>query len=715
MSDFLLLAFVFLCAGVVAVPIASRLGLGSVLGYLLAGIALSPLLAAINVDVVAIQHFAEFGVVMMLFLVGLELAPQLLWQMRNRLLGLGGLQVVGTALAVMGVALAFGQPWKIALTIGLVLSLSSTAIVLQTLNEKGLMRSDGGQGSFSVLLFQDIAVIPILALLPFLAMASPEAEYGATSGRGAHGQVAHGTDGGHGEESVSRHGGADAGYGGTPAHRAEPGDAHHVDASPGSGAKEGPDDRRSHDAQAKGGHGHGADDGHKTALSLVNGLPTWLQALITLAAIVVVIIVGQFLIRPLFRFIAMARLRELFTAAALMIVVGIALLMSVVGLSPALGTFLAGVVLATSEYRHELESDVAPFKGLLLGLFFITVGASVNFSLLAENATTVVGLTLGIMTLKATVLLILASIFRIRGGDRWLFALGLSQAGEFGFVLLSLTVQENVLPPGIAEQLLLVVAMSMLLTPALFIAYDWVVAPRFSAAQTREADEMDEQNSIIIAGHGRWGGIVNRMLRGAGFETTVLDYSSEQLEMLRAFDFKVFFGDATRPDLLHAAGIENARMLVVAIDDRHLITELTGYVLKNHPHVHVLARAIDRRHVYELYALGCRDIIRETFDSGVRAGRSAFEALGVHPFEAEHLARRFVKDDRAAIAALSEVYDPDVPIHQNQEYVKRAKAIREALEAEMRGSGRAFSHRSDRGWSPPTLKDVGAHNEHPDE
>ncbi len=690
MGGFLSLAFLFLCAGIIAVPIASRLGLGSVLGYLLAGIAIGPLLSAVGVDVVAIQHFAEFGVVMMLFLVGLELEPMLLWQMRNRLIGLGGLQVVVTVVAVMVVALALGQPWRIALTLGLIISLSSTAIVLQTLNEKGLMKSDGGQGSFSVLLFQDIAVIPILALVPLLAMPAPAVDSDAAQVAPVGADVAHAAP--HGEPRQQ-----------TPAkdHAYDSdGAAGHSKAS--ASAHAAPDDH----ADA-----HPHDDSHGSTFSLVDGLPTWLQALVTLAAIIFVVILGQFLIRPLFRFIAMARLRELFTAAALLIVIGIALLMTVVGLSPALGTFLAGVVLATSEYRHELESDVEPFKGLLLGLFFITVGAGVNFALLAENFVVIFGLTLGVMLLKAVVMVVLASIFRIRGADRWLFALGLAQAGEFGFVLLSFTVQQNVLPAAIADQLLLVVAMSMLLTPALFIAYDGLIAPRYSAAQNEEADEIDETSSIIIAGHGRWGGIVNRMLRSAGYETTVLDYSSEQLDMLRAFGFKVFFGDATRPDLLHAAGIEHARMLVVAIDDRHLITELTGHVVKNHPNVHVIARAIDRRHVYELYAVGCRDIIRETFDSGVRAGRSAYEALGVHPFEAERLARQFVKDDRAAIVALSEVYDPDVPIHQNTEYVQRAKAIREALEAEMRGAGRAFSHRTDRGWSPPTLRDVSASEE----
>ncbi len=658
MGELLLLAFIFLFAGVVAVPIASRFGLGSVLGYLLAGVALSPLLTAIDVDVIAIQHFAEFGVVMMLFLIGLELEPRRLWEMRNKLLGLGGLQVVGTAALIMAGAMALGQSWSVALAIGFILALSSTAIVLQTLSEKGLMRSDGGQSSFSVLLFQDIAVIPMLAFIPLLAL--PELSEIAT-------------------------GAADAGHGASAG--ADVGDVGHGDAA-----------------------GHG-ETGHGADLNLVAGMAAWQQALVTVAAIAAVVLGGSWLTRPTFRFIGMARLRELFTAAALMWVVGIALLMTLVGLSPALGTFLAGVVLANSEYRHELESNVDPFKGLLLGLFFITVGASIDFALLAESIFSILGLTFAVVALKGLILFALGVAFRLRGAQRWLFAFSLAQAGEFGFVLLAFSVTNNVIPPPLADQLLLIVALSMLLTPVLFVLYERVVAPKFVEDSEQEADTIDETTNIIIAGHGRFGGIVNRMLRSIGYEPTVLDYSSEQLEMLRAFGFRIYFGDATRPDLLHAAGIENADLLVIAIDGREQITELTRYVTRNHPRVHVIARAIDRNHVYELYAAGCRDIIRETFDSGVRTGRSAFEALGIHPFEAERLAQQFVKKDGRAIAALADVYDPDVPIHRNEAYVARAKEVRETLDAEMKGSGRAFSQRADRGWSPPSLEDVKAEEE----
>jgi CPA2 family monovalent cation:H+ antiporter-2 len=640
MNEFLLLAFLFLVAGVVAVPIASRLGLGSVLGYLLAGIALSPILARLDVDVVSIQHFAEFGVVMMLFLVGLELEPRLLWQMKSKLLGLGGLQVGLTTAAVAALAFALGQPWTISLAIGLILALSSTAIVLQTLNEKGLMQCDGGQASFSVLLFQDIAVIPMLAFMPLLAL--PEL----------------------------------------------------VDVMP---------------AADPAGHGGAkAGDGAGMTVSFVDGLAGWQRALVTAAAIAFVYAAGTFLSRPMFRFIAMARLRELFTASALLLVIGIALLMIAVGLSPALGTFLAGVVLANSEYRHELESDVEPFKGLLLGLFFITVGAAINFDLLFAELGAIVGMTIGLMALKASILFGLSFVFDIRGSDRWLFTLSLAQAGEFGFVLLAFSVGAGVLPPALSDQLLLVVALSMLLTPMLFIVYEKVLAPRFASAQAREPDAIDEQGSIVIAGHGRFGGIINRILKSAGYSTVVLDYQFEQLEMLRAFGVKVFYGDATRPDLLHAAGIDEARMLVIAIDDKHQATELVRYVRKHHPHVYIVARAFDRRHVYELWSAGARDIIRENFDGAVRAGRSALVALGMHPYEAERQTRGFVDNDKAQIRELAGLFNPDIPVHQNTPYVERTKDFIERAGEVMRGKGRAMNSRADRGWVPPTDKDVDA-------
>ncbi|EBA05309.1 sodium/hydrogen exchanger [Rhodobacteraceae bacterium HTCC2150] len=612
MTDFLLLAFIFLIAGVVAVPIASRLGLGSVLGYLIAGIVISPVLAFLHVDVISIQHFAEFGVVMMLFLVGLELEPKMLWSMRAKLIGLGGGQVGLTAGIVMLAAMAMGQVWTVALAIGLVMALSSTAIVLQTLGEKGLIKSDGGQSSFSVLLTQDIAVIPMLALVPLLAM--PELVEALS-------HAAHGA--------------------------------------------------------------HGDEGGHGASMSLTDGLPGWGVALVTLGAIASVIVVGSYLTSPIFRFIAEAKLRELFVATALMMVIGIALLMTLVGLSPALGTFLAGVVLANSEYRHELESDIDPFKGLLLGLFFMTVGAGINFGLMFDNLGMIVALTLGLMFVKAAVLYVLAVIFKLQGSDRWLFSLGLAQAGEFGFVLLSFTVANAVIPSELADRLLLIVALSMLLTPALFILYDKVIAPRFSALEEREMDEISETSDIIIAGHGRVGGIVSRLLRGGGMTPTVMDFSSKQLEMLRSFNVQAYYGDATRPDLLHAAGIAEAKLFVVAIDDKEQITELVKYVHHHYPDLHIVARAVDRNHVYDLWFAGCRDIIRDTYDSSLRMGRSSIEALGYTREQADRMVEVFSEMDRRSMLAVAEHYDPEIPAIENEVYMNKLRELQGDWQAEL--------------------------------
>lgn len=597
MTDFLLLATILLAAGVVAVPIASKLGLGSVLGYLIAGMAISPALNLLGVDVIALQHFAEFGVVMMLFLIGLELEPRKLWDLRVRLLGLGGGQVLLTMAIMAGYSLLAGNAWQTSLAIGMILALSSTAIILQTLDEKGLMKTEGGQSSFSVLLFQDIAVIPMLAIIPLLAL--PEL--------------------------------ASAGVG--------------VD-----------------------------DHGHST--NILEGLPAWVAGLVTLGAIGFVAFAGNYLTRPLFRFIAMAGLRELFTAAALLVVVGIALLMTVVGLSPALGTFLAGVVLANSEYRHELETDIEPFKGLLLGLFFITVGAGINFALLADSWSSVLGWTAVLIGSKIAVLYALGTFFGIKGQDRWLFSLGLAQAGEFGFVLLSFAVGAYVLPAALADQLLLIVAMSMLITPLLFIAYDKVILRHYQKGRERAFDDIDEPSDIILAGRGRVGGIVDRMLETAGYRTTVIDYSSAQIDRLSRFGIRTYFGDAARPDLLKSAGIERAKLLIIAIDDKDATNRLVTYVVKHYPRVHIVARAYDRNHVFELWSLGCRDIIRETYDSSLRMGRTAYQALGISDERAQAMTQKFEEMDRSTMVPMAEAFDFGIPPWENEEMIAVIKRLR---------------------------------------
>lgn len=608
MTGFLILAFLILVAGVLAVPLATRLGLGSVLGYLLAGMAISPLLAALSVDVEALQVFAEFGVVMMLFIIGLEMEPKRLWEMRGKLAGLGGGQVVLTTLVLTGIALLADQPWQTALAIGVVLALSSTAIIVQTLTEKGLMRTQGGEASFSVLLVQDVAVIPILALVPLLAL--PEL------------------------------------------------------------------------ASLAAGHGEGGAHG---GIDLTAHMSIWLAAATRIAAVAAVIAIGIFAIRPLFRYIARANLRELFTAAALVVVIGIALLMSLVGLSPALGAFIAGVVLATSEYRHELESDINPFKGLLLGLFFITVGAGIDFGLAATIWDSVLFWAAVTIAAKMAVLLIVGWLYGLRKQALWLFCLSLPQAGEFAFVLIAFGVANAVFAPQFAAQLLLIVALTMLVTPLLFILYDKLIAHAYCAGQGgREADAIEEENPIIIAGRGRVGGIVDRMLDASGHRATVIDYNSDHLEVLKKFGVSTYYGDATRPDLLASAGIKRARILVVALDEREQIDKLVRYACANFPDLHVVARAKDRDHVYHLWAMGCRDIVRETYDSSLRMGRSVYEALGYDRQAAIAMVEAFETMDRTSMREVADTYRLDIPAYENEELLAKIRELKAEWDPKLR-------------------------------
>jgi len=570
MTGYFLQAFIYLAAAVIMVPLAKRLGLGSVLGYLIAGVMIGPVLGLVGSETSTIQHFAEFGVVMMLFLVGMELEPKVLWDMRNRLVGLGGLQVGLTTAAITGLALAFSQPFGVSLTIGLIFALSSTAIVLQTFSEKSLNKTDGARNAFSVLLFQDIAVIPMLAFIPMLAIPELVEQSKALAG------------------TVAQH------------------------------------------------------DNY----SLVTHLPGWAYGLVVIAAIAFVVVGGHFLSRPLFRYIAASGLREMFTTTALLLVIGIAALMSLVGLSPALGTFLAGVVLANSEFRHELESNIEPFKGLLLGLFFITVGAGINFAILSDNALTIAAITLGLMSIKALVLYGLARVFNITGSDRWLFALSLAQAGEFGFVLLSFAHQQHVLPTEVVQLLSLPVALSMFLTPGLFILFEKIILPRFAVSENeQQADEIDEQGSVIIAGSGRFGQIVNRLLVSNDISTTVLDYQASRIELMRSINVKSYFGDATQPDLLHTAGIEDARLLVIAIDQPERAKDLVRHVKMTYPQVRILARAFDRGQSYELEKAGADYVISETFHSALEMAKQALVDMGMPCAQAHQQGHVFLETE----------------------------------------------------------------------
>ncbi|WP_427980695.1 monovalent cation:proton antiporter-2 (CPA2) family protein [Agarivorans sp.] len=628
MTGYFLQAFVYLIAAVLAVPLAKRLGLGSVLGYLVAGVMIGPVIGLVGSEAATIQHFAEFGVVMMLFVVGLELEPKMIWNMRHKLLGLGGLQVSLTTLVVMLGCLWLGLAWSISLAIGLIFSLSSTAIVLQTFNEKGLSKTDGGRSSFSVLLFQDMAVIPMLALIPLLAL--PEL---ITQNQQANNAVAS-----HGEN-----------------------------------------------------------------LLLSAHLPGWAYALVVVAAIITLVTAGHYLSRPLFRYVASSGLREIFTAATLMLVIGIAALMSLIGLSPALGAFLAGVVLANSEFRHELESTIEPFKGLLLGLFFITVGAAVDFAVLSQHWLVVIGLALAVIAIKALILFSLAIVFKIKNSDRWLFALSLAQAGEFGFVLLNYTVQNNVLPYNISQILSLVVAFSMFLTPALFIVYDKVILPRYARSENhREPDEIDEKGTVIIAGIGRFGQIVNRFLTANGISTVVLDHQAGQVELMRKINIKSYFGDASQPELLHTAGIEEAKLMVVTIDDKQRVRNIVKYVKQHHPHVCLMVRAFDRGHAYELRSLGADHVITEAYYSALEMGGRVLNELGFHPFKSEQLKTAFdqiEKDHKEKLYKtwLASSEDNRFSNDYRELFLQLEKLLGKAMNRD-----RIDGHsQADRAWTPP--------------
>lgn len=612
MEQFLLQLFIFLAAAAIAVPIAKKLGLGSVLGYLIAGIIIGPFGLSLIGDIEEVMHFTEFGVVMMLFLVGLELKPSLLWQMRTPILGMGGAQVVLSSLIIGGVSLIF-LPWQQAIAIGLILSLSSTAIVLQTLREKGLMNTSSGKSIFSVLLFQDLAVIPILAVLPLLA-------------------------------TVTMH-----------------------------------------------------DDGHhESALFDIGSLPGYMQISVTLLAILSIFFLGKFASRPIFRAIAATRVREIFVAAALALVVGISLLMTVVGLSPALGTFLAGVVLADSEYRHELESDIEPFKGLLLGIFFISIGASLNFTLIGEKILLIAGLTAGLIGFKWFVLVATGFIFKMARKGRSLFAIALAQGGEFAFVLFQFSKTNGVLRAETIEPLISAVAISMFFAPLLFLVHD-----KFSSIGQadeevgRDSDTIDRTgHKVILAGFGRLGTDLGRFLISAGIKPVILDHDAANVDILRKFGFEVFYGDITRLDLLEAAGATEAELLIITIGDIDKSRELVELTAKHYPHLKIAVNASDRSSVYELMDLGITQIRRETFGSALALGQDALQLLGVDPYEAHRLMRIFRKNEEEMMPELYKMHRED-----EENYITMYQKHNADLEELMRLDLNADMEELDRAWT----------------
>lgn len=559
-------AFLYLSAALAAVLVGKRLGVGSVLGYLIAGAAIGPWgLKLIGRESEQITHFAEFGVTVMLFLIGLELQPAMLWRMRRQIFILGLFQVLLSAGALCGLGILLGLPWQPSLAIGLILAMSSTAIVLQSLAEKGLLQTEGGQSAFAVLLFQDLAVIPILAVLPLLATL-PQA----------------------------------------------------------------------------------ADASHGSA-SWIDHWPQWTKPFVILSAVAAMIGFSRIIVRPLFRAIAKTHQREAFTAAALILVIGVALLMTKIGLSAALGAFVAGVVLANSEYRHELESDLEPFKGLLLGLFFLGVGTGIDFGHIAANLGAVLGIAGGLLLVKGTLLFGLSRLRGAKRGPSILFSAALAGGGEFAFVLTTLAVAEGVVSTGLARTLTAVVALSMAATPLLLL-----LARRFStkpaaAPSDRESDVHDQGSPVIICGFGRFGHSVGRLLLSQGYGCTILDNDPDQVDTLRSIGLPVFYGDADRPDLLLTAGAPHARILVVALKDPATTLRIVETTKKHFPHLKLYLRAYSRVEAYEYFDAGEQRVYRDTLDSSLTLATDVLHALGKPRLEARRITRRYRKTDEAQL------------------------------------------------------------------
>ncbi len=616
-GGFLVQSIVYLGAAIVCVPLAKRLGLGSVLGYLIAGILIGPfVLGFVGEEGTDIMHFAEFGVVVMLFLIGLELEPSKLWKLRTSILGMGMTQVVATTIILVAAGIILGWSWKAALAAALAVSLSSTAMVLQSLKEKGLLTTTAGSNAFSVLLFQDIAVIPILALLPLLAVAGNSA--------GAH-------------------------------------------------------------------------------QDLLHDLPAYLKTGFVLGAVLLIVVLGRYAIVPLLRTIARTRLRELFVASALFLIVGIAYVMELVGLSPALGTFLAGVILANSEFKHELESDLDPFKGLLLGLFFLAVGASIDFGLILGNPGYVLSLTAGIVLIKFLVLLGIGSSFRISIDQNLLFAVSLSQVGEFAFVLLSFSSQIGILGDETVSLLMAVTTLSMATTPVLFIINERLLQPRLgtTVAGTRPADAVDEHHAVIIAGFSHFGSTIGRFLRANGVEATILDNDSDRVDLLRKMGFKVYYGDATRADLLESAGASEASILIIAIDDPTTVFGLVETARKHFPNLRLMVRAKNRFDAYELIDLGVAHIYREHLDTSIRLGVDVLRHLGRRAYSVTRASQNFTRYDEDAMWKLAGVR------HDMKEYITRSReSIRLQEELLANDLAETPSDTADHAWDSEHMRET---------
>lgn len=574
-SSFLFTAIVFLAGAIICVPIAKKFGLSSVLGYLLAGVLIGPyILGFVGDEGQDILHFAEFGVVMMLFLIGLEIEPKNFWKMRKAIVGMGGAQVLGTMIVSYLLFISIGFDWKVSLIIAMAVSLSSTAITLQTIKENGLMNTTYGASSFSILLFQDIIVILMLAVIPLLT-----------------------------------------------------------------------DTEKTAVAADQGDH-----------LYLLENLPLGFQALAIFLSVVLVILAGRYIFVPMLRLVAKTRVRELLSASALLIVIALAYLMELVGLSPALGAFLGGVVLATSEFKHELESNLEPFKGLLLGLFFMAVGASINFIVLGENPLMISGLVIAIIVLKAVILFLVAVIFKLKVDQRLLLTIGLAQIGEFAFVLLSFAFQLNILDRVELDMMLVVTALTMSLTPILGMLNERLILPRLGTkkSETRSVDHIAKTHKVILVGFGHFGSTVGRFLRSYGIEATILDNDSNRVDLLRKMGFEVYYGDATRMDLLESAGLAEAKILISAIDNPDTVIQLTKMVKEKYPKVKLMVRAKNRYDAYELLNLGIDDVYRESLETSVKMAGDALHFLGFRKYTIHRQAQKFIQYDEQGLRRLAD-------------------------------------------------------------
>ena len=596
-------SFIYLSAAVIAVPLSKALGLGSIIGYLAAGIVIGPWGLGLVTEVQDILHFAEFGVVLMLFLIGLELEPKRLWSLRRPIFGWGTAQVLGCALVILLVGMAAGAPWRIALVAALGLALSSTAIALQVFGERNLLPTRSGQAGFSILLFQDVAAIPILALLPLLGgISEPDAAL------------------------------------------AQPSAA--------------------------------------------------LQALKTVAVIAGIVLGGRLLLRPLFRWIARSKAPEIFTAASLLLVVGIASLMLSVGLSMALGAFLAGVLLAESEYRRELETDIEPFKGLLLGLFFIAVGMGVDFGVLRQSPGLMAAIVVGFLAAKLLVIYTIAKLMGVPFQERPVFTVLLAQGGEFAFVVFQTASAAQVFSAQTSSLLVGSVAVSMIVSPLLLLAIDKLLLPRFAERGRNRLEEISEQQEapIIIAGFGRYGQIVGRMLLTQGLSATVLDHDADMVETIRQFGFRVFYGDATRLDLLRLSGAASARILVVAVDDKEQSLKIVALAREHFPNLEIVARARDVPHWSALRDHGVQRVERELFESSLRSARSVLEIMGYPPHEARQQAMRFRQHN---IALFEQLY----PHRKDRaKFIAVSTEGRQQLEEQMAQERKQQAQRRPKGW-----------------